>query len=299
MPSPPSSPQSIIIAKEWDGLRFEYGQLREVGEFDFTMPQQAISVAFAPHEEVTWSVDGGSRKTTPLPAGSVFVYGDRDFTWHKRERESEYANFLFDNDWLQSVASDNQIELSTSSSGTLSFDTKLIFPDPTILHVSQLLKQEVQVGGAGSKMIVESLRNVLAVHLLRNYICTQTGTQTGTQIAEQEQTEIARSALDAFQVQRVKDYIEENLAEDLAIAQLAAIIPMSQYHFARAFKATIGQTPHKYVVQRRIERAKVLLSVTELPILEIAAQTGFSNPSHFTSQFRKHAGATPRQYRNI
>lgn len=293
MTSSDSSPQSIIIAKEWDGLRFEYGQLRDVGEFDFTMPQQAISVAFAPHKEVTWSVDGGSRKTTALPAGSVFIYGDRNFTWHQRQQESEYANFLFDDDWLQTVATENQIDLSKNSSGTLAFDFKLIFADPTILHVAQLLKNEIQTGGAASGMLVESLRNVLAVHLLRNHTGPKTSVSQSNKSAEIEQ-----NALNAFQVKRIKDYIEENLAEDLAIAQLAALIPMSQYHFARAFKATLGQTPHKYVIHRRIERAKVLLSVTELPVLDIAAQTGFSNPSHFASQFRKRTGATPRQYRN-
>lgn len=290
MASSASSPQSIIIAKEWDGLRFEYGQLREVGEFDFTLPKQAISVAFAPHKEVTWSVDGGSCQTTALPAGSVFIYGDRDFTWHQRQQESEYVNFLFDDHWLQSVATENQIDLSKTSDGSVAFDSKLIFADPTILHVAQLLKNEVQTEGAASGMLVESLRNVMAVHLLRNYADTQTLN------AKPDETE--QNALDAFQVKRVKDYIEENLAEDLAISHLAALIPMSQYHFARAFKATLGQTPHKYVVHRRIERAKVLLSVTELPVLDIAAQTGFSNPSHFASQFRKRTGATPRQYRN-
>lgn len=291
MSSQPSSPQSLIIAKEWDGFRFEYGQLREVGEFDFTMPQQAISVAFAPHEEVTWSVDGGSRKTTALPAGSIFLYGDRSFTWHQRQQESEYVNFMFDDAWLQQVAADNQIDLKATQAGTLAFDTRLIFADPTILHVAQLLRNEAKADGIASKMLVESLRNVLAVHLLRNY--------TGTRTSNPKSNKASQNALDAFQVKQVKEYIEENLAEELAIAHLAALIPMSQYHFARAFKTTLGQTPHKYVVHRRIERAKVLLSATQLPVLEISLQTGFSNPSHFTSQFRRYVGTTPRKYRRV
>jgi AraC family transcriptional regulator len=73
---------------------------------------------------------------------------------------------------------------------------------------------------------------------------------------------------------------------------------MSQFHFARAFKATVGQTPHRYITQRRIERAKVLLSVTQLPVLEVAAQTGFSNTGYFSAQFRKHTSATPKQFRD-
>ncbi|MGB3650466.1 MAG: hypothetical protein WBA41_04545 [Rivularia sp. (in: cyanobacteria)] len=67
---------SLIKKASWDGVSVEYGLLDAVGEFDFAMPKQAISIAFAPHDRVTWSVDGGSSQTTALPAGSAFVYGD-------------------------------------------------------------------------------------------------------------------------------------------------------------------------------------------------------------------------------
>ncbi len=132
---------------------------------------------------------------------------------------------------------------------------------------------------------MESLRNLLAVHLLRNY----------TEIAEKPVVE--ETILGAFKLKQVQDYIEENLAEGLALEQLAALIPMSQFHFARAFKAAVGTSPHRYVTQRRMERAKVLLSVTKLSLAEIAYRVGFSNQSHFTAQFRKATGGTPKQYR--
>jgi AraC family transcriptional regulator len=74
MASPLAKPTATILKKEWDGLQVEYGRLDAVGEFDFAMPRQAISVAFEPHERVIWSVDGESRRTN-LPAGSVLLYG--------------------------------------------------------------------------------------------------------------------------------------------------------------------------------------------------------------------------------
>ena len=97
---------------------------------------------------------------------------------------------------------------------------------------------------------------------------------------------------------QVKEYIEENLSEELSIANLASVALMSEFHFARIFKATTGESPHRYVIQRRIERAKVLLSVTQLAIAEIAYRVGISNQSHFTAQFRKFVGTTPKQYRD-
>lgn len=80
MSKPKEAPQtqlpSSIKKASWNGVDVEYGLLDAVGEFDFAMPKHAISIAFAPHDKVTWSVDGGASKTTALPAGSAFVYGD-------------------------------------------------------------------------------------------------------------------------------------------------------------------------------------------------------------------------------
>jgi AraC family transcriptional regulator len=89
------------------------------------------------------------------------------------------------------------------------------------------------------------------------------------------------------------------LSDELAIATLAAQIPMSQFHFARAFKAAMGEPPHRYIMQRQIERAKVLLSATRLSTAEVAYQVGFSNQSHFTMQFRKLVGMTPGSFESL
>jgi AraC family transcriptional regulator len=109
---------------------------------------------------------------------------------------------------------------------------------------------------------------------------------------------IARGALNAVKLKQVQDFIEAHLAAEIVIEDLAALIPMSQFHFARAFKAAAGESPHKYLTHRRIERAKVLLTVTKLPVAEVAYRVGFSSQSHFTAHFRKVTGVTPRDYRS-
>jgi AraC family transcriptional regulator len=273
-------PSAIILQHEWHGLAVEYGQLEAVGEFDFAMPKQGVSVAFVPHEEVVWSVDGGARQRTSLPAGSVFLYGDREFVWHRRRKPSEYINLTLDPGLLQAIAIDHDLP------ATVEVEHRVIFQDPTILHVAQLLKGEVFSGGVAGHLYAESLRNLLAVHLLRNH--TQTTAKPLTQT----------SPLEGLKLKQLKDYIEDHLAEELAIATLAALIPMSQFHFARAFKAALGEPPHRYILNRRMERAKVLLSVPQLTIAEVAYQVGFANQSHFTAQFRKAIGLTPKQFRD-
>lgn len=276
-----SKPQqaAVIFSREWESLTVEYGRLDAVGEFDFTMPKHGLSVAFLPHEEVIWSVDGGKRQNTGLPAGSIFLYGEREFVWHRRMKSSEYVNLNLDRTLLQRIASDHELAPNAA------VEHRVIFQDPTILHIAQLLKAEVLSDGPAGGLYVESLRNLLAVHLLRNH--TQALVKPG----------IETGHLNGLKLKQLEDYIEDHLAEDLALADLAALIPMSQFHFARAFKAATGEPPHRYIMQRRIARAKVLLGVAQLTVAEVAYQVGFSNQSHFTAQFRKAVGITPKQFR--
>lgn len=273
-----TQPSTSLIA--WDDIKVEYSCLEAIGEFDFAMPSQAISVAFAPHDRVTWSVDRGASRVTALPPGSVFIYANHDFVWHKRERISEYINIALDQNFLNQVADESGL------SSPVQLQHRVIFSDPTILHIAHLFKSEVLNGGLAGKLYVESLRNLLAVHLLRNY---------NTAVVKPAWE---KRALDAYKLNKVKDFIEERLAEDLSIADLAAVVHMSQFHFARTFKAATGNSPHRYLTQRRIERAKVLLGVTKLSVAEIAYSVGFTNQSHFIAQFRKAIGTTPQNYRN-
>jgi AraC family transcriptional regulator len=95
----------------------------------------------------------------------------------------------------------------------------------------------------------------------------------------------------------VREHIETNLETSVEIADLAAIAKLSPCHFARAFKLSVGTTPHEYLVDRRLEKAQELLAATDLPLAEIALATGFSDQSHFARRFRDHLGTTPSAFR--
>ena len=146
MPQPKQQTKATIIKAEWSNLTVEYGRMEEAGEYDFTMPKNAISVAFAPHERVTWSVDGEAPRTTSLPAGSVFLYSEREFVWHRREKASEYVNLMLEPQLINQLADDNGITTS------IDLEHKVIFSDPTILHVAQLLKSEAINGGLSGNL---------------------------------------------------------------------------------------------------------------------------------------------------
>lgn len=103
--------------------------------------------------------------------------------------------------------------------------------------------------------------------------------------------------LSLSQVRRVQDYIHAHLSEDLTVSKLAGVVELSPHYFSCVFKNTIGITPHRYVLGKRIKEGRRLLAKRQKPILEVAMALGFSSQSHFTDVFRKVTGITPGRFR--
>jgi AraC family transcriptional regulator len=106
-----------------------------------------------------------------------------------------------------------------------------------------------------------------------------------------------RGGLSPAALQRVQLFVEANVAEPISLTALAARAGLSVYHFSRAFKTTVGLTPGAFVEERRVERAKQLLTGTDLPIARVAAETGFGTQSRLTVVFKRRTGFTPAVYR--
>ncbi|NJL41623.1 MAG: helix-turn-helix transcriptional regulator [Leptolyngbyaceae cyanobacterium RM2_2_4] len=109
--------------------------------------------------------------------------------------------------------------------------------------------------------------------------------------------EFKNRGLTHTQLQRVLDYIHTHIDRDLSLAELASVINISPTYFASSFKKIMGIPPHQYVIQQRVEQAKVMLKRTDLAIADIALQVGFSSQSHLTQQFKRLTGMTPKQVR--
>ena len=105
------------------------------------------------------------------------------------------------------------------------------------------------------------------------------------------------SGLTQWQVRTVTDYLEGHLSDKTTIADLSALLDLSRFHFIRAFKKAVGLPPHRYIMHRRIERARELLANRDLSIGEIAERTGFSGTAQLTRAFRNIAGTTPTAFR--
>jgi len=97
--------------------------------------------------------------------------------------------------------------------------------------------------------------------------------------------------------QIVVDYLHSELDSRIDLEELAALVDMTANVFLSAFSAAFGTTPHQYLIEQRIERAKALLWGSRASITNISASVGFSNPSHFATTFKQRVGVTPTAYR--
>ena len=106
-----------------------------------------------------------------------------------------------------------------------------------------------------------------------------------------------KGALAPYQLRKAQEYIDTNLTGDATLDEIAQRVGLSAKHFARAFRQSTGVPPHRWLLQRRIERARELLEAGDLPLAEIALLCGFADQSHFTVTFKKATGLTPGAYR--
>lgn len=132
------------------------------------------------------------------------------------------------------------------------------------------------------------LTSSIAHELISHTLLSQVGARQGLRL---------KGGLAAHQRRQLVAYIDSQLAEPISLGQLAGLCALSEYHFARMFRASFGLPPHQYVLARRLDRARQMLRGTVLPLGEIALACGFASASHFTNRFRQVLGGTPGEYR--
>ena len=156
--------------------------------------------------------------------------------------------------------------------------------DELIQGIFSTLRDELECHKIGGNLLIDCLKTTLTIHLLRKYCATKPKLSS------------YGDGLSKLKLRRVTEYVCEHLGDDLKVIELAAIANLSPYHFIRLFRNNIGQTPHQYILQQRIEKAKYLLQHQEISVSEIAVIVGFCDQSHFTKYFKRIVGVTPKQY---
>jgi AraC family transcriptional regulator len=243
--------------------------------------EHAICLSLASRPVRFLQIKGGKTHTSLYGKGDVAITPVEMPFFARWDGDDHYVQIRIAARFVQQVSRE-ALELNPDRLELLpEFRTR----DPQIEAIGMMLLTELQQGNCGSRLYIESLANVLAVHLIRQYTATQ------------PQPPIYEGGLPQRQLSQVVDYINDHLEQDIKLADLAALLAMSQFHFSHMFKKAIGTSPYQYLLQQRIERAKQLLKEGDCSIMEIAFLCGFNSHSHLSKQFRQLTGMTPKSYR--
>jgi len=157
--------------------------------------------------------------------------------------------------------------------------------DPALEALVRALQRELTSSHEASPLLIESVGQALAIHLVREY-----------RDASRPSVH-RRRAIPAFRLRRVTDLMQAKLAEEFNLARYAQAAEMSAAHFSRQFKRSTGFAPSQYFIRLRVALARQLLRETSRSIISIGTDVGYSSPSHFSQVFRKEAGVSPGEYR--
>lgn len=161
---------------------------------------------------------------------------------------------------------------------TISLPPRMQVQDPKLQHIGYALTEELESGEPNDRLYAESLGTALAAHLLRRYARVSSAVRRG----------LSRS-----QLQRVMNFIGDNLTSNLSLSSLAAVAGLGASTFRALFKQSVGVPVHQYVIRRRVEVAANLLSRGNVRLSEVAVQAGFVDQSHMARCMRRVLGMTP------
>ena len=275
LPDPP-----LITSKNenWDGIYLRYDRQPAYSIPEHSHPQHTLIVSMGNSLLAQWYIDGQFRDLQ-YNKGDVFIVpaGVPHRAYWKQP--SEGLLLALEPESLVNAAID-------SLSDRIELIPQFATTDLRLFQIAQWLLIELQQQQMGSSLYIESLTTMLRVHLLRNYS------------AVKPQIPDYKGGLAKHKLQMAIAFIDENLDRDLKLAEIATLVAMSPYHFARMFKQSTGFSPHQYLIKQRLSQAKELLRRSDMAIADIGYMVGYQNPSHFTSVFRKHTKVTPKAYRN-
>ena len=149
--------------------------------------------------------------------------------------------------------------------------------------------------GAG---VDELVRAVRALAHGGHYLCEAVSGAVAARAGAEAPRGRPSGGLPPGALKRVREHIEQRLADKIELRELAAIARLSECHFSRAFKQSVGMPPHRFLMQERVRVAAELIARTDRSLTEISLDVGFSDQSHFTRTFARATGETPRAYRH-
>lgn len=280
--TPQIFPRPLLSSRPhaWDGIVVEVYRARNVN-FVAAHSEHVIALQLRGSSDLLQHFPAnGSRKS--IRAGNIDITPAGLARHWRYDGETEILVLRIAPSLVESIAAKE----TRQPAGRVELVVQSGIRDAQIEHLGARFLEELKAGGLASRTCVQSLANLLAVNLLRHY-------STARDPAADSSSKLAWHKL-----RQATDYINKNLRDDLSLGKISETLCMSPCHFAHLFKQTTGLTPHRYVIDCRMEKAKSLLRETNFPVNEIAQMVGYSSQSHFSTVFRQFTGQSPLRYRD-
>ena len=267
--------------KRWENIKLQQLQ-NPAGEGNcYFEGEHTLFISLAPRPLHYLQAQDGKTHRGLYTKGDISITPAKTLLFARWEGNENCLQIRLNSQFMQSVAR----ETINQDPERLELLPEFQIRNPQIETIGMMLFNELQQDSANNGLYLDSLTNVLAVNLLRYHTATR------------PRLPVYEGGLPPRQLNQVLDYIDTHLEQNIKLADLAQLLDMSQFHFSRLFKQSIGTTPHQYVSQQRVERAKQLLKKTDRLIVDIAFECGFNSHSHLSKQFRQFTGMTPKVYR--
>ena len=279
-------PEAVVASSQpfgWQNLRAL--EMRQTIS-EWTMPpleNHCILIQLGPPVDVTARIGNQSFEQSLEPGAIIIVPAGLSMLWRQDDTAPNHTLQLYlDPRVLRTTAESIDVDYSQ-----ISIAPQFGIRDEHIHHIGMSLHHELKDANVMGGVYADSLAKVLAMQIVRRY-------------SYLKDLQMNRGGMAPRKLRKAIEFINSNLDQEqtLALGTVADAVQMSYSHFSRAFKQSMGVTPNAYMTEKRIERAKKLLSETNLPIADIALRTGFASQSHFTTTFRKLVWTTPKGFRN-
>jgi AraC family transcriptional regulator len=268
-----------LFTVAWDGFCLQQYECRAGGWQHEAIGACRIAVQETGQPRVERAIDGRAERQL-RPSGLVSISppdSSQRWSWNCAMRLSL---FFIDGAVL------DELSIANGLSSGVRLRTPLVEDDKVIRFTVASLVEHYGAQNGIPHLLLSAAGRHVAAHLLARYSTDRHGELPPRRMAD-------------WQIKRVLDYMESRLEDDIGLGELAAVAGMRSHYFCRAFRLSLGVPPYRFLINRRIERAKLLLSSTDTSITGIALSLGFANHAHFSTTFRRTVGRSPAAYRKL
>jgi AraC-like DNA-binding protein len=280
--NPPPAAVSILKTEGMHGelLKFQRG---DAAEMKFSLASHLIM--FLPDGMsggCEWSNGDHAVKSSCMAPNTVIFNPAQHYLWLRKRTSQASCRVL-----LLTIAPKGVARLSVEDAAPIVFDQRVGVDDEDVRRTLSTFLQEIETPGWNSELYVETLLTLLLSQLVR----------CASNLGKPQQLTYKKGGLAGWRLKRALELLEKDLCEAPSLAELARQLQLHPTSLCRAFKQSMGITPHRYLLLHRVKCAKGMMKDQNRTLTDIAVDCGFNSSSQFSLVFRRLTGSSPREYR--